>query len=86
MTPSEYQSLIDFLSGKFDRIDVRFAGIDHRLDGIDGRLTKVEVTLEGTRDDVKILAEAVRMNGERIDRLTGSVEQNRAAIERLVAS
>jgi len=75
MTVDQYQELIDFLSGKFARIDARFEGIDGRLDGIDGRLnglegrlTKVEVSLEALRGDVQLLAEGLTTTNDRLDR------------------
>jgi hypothetical protein len=73
MTRSEYQELVEFLSGKFDAIDRRFDGNDQRFDGIDqrfdridqrfdrieGRLAKVEVGLEEYRHQTEAVAEGL---------------------------
>ncbi|MDT8369725.1 MAG: hypothetical protein RQ745_10995 [Longimicrobiales bacterium] len=55
MTESEYQSLIHFLTRKFDGVEVR--------------LTRVEVSLEEHRHDFRALVERVQSNTSRIERI-----------------
>ena len=45
MTKSEYQELVEFLAGKFTRIDERFERIDQRFDRVDQRFDRVETRL-----------------------------------------
>jgi hypothetical protein len=57
MSPSEYQELVDFLTGKFaqidgtfTRIDGQFARIDHRFDDLTLQIERGFVGLEGRLD------------------------------------
>ena len=68
MTADQYTELIDFLGGKFGRIERRFDAMEGRVDGIEGRLTRVEVSLEALRHDVRLVAEGVTATNERLDR------------------
>jgi len=61
MTADQYTDLIDFLGRRFGQIDQRF-------DALEGRLTKVEVSLEALRDDVRLLAEGLSTTNQRLDR------------------
>ncbi len=61
MTADQYTDLIEFLAKKFGRIDERF-------DALEGRVTKVEITLEALRDDVRLLAEGISTTNNRLDR------------------
>jgi archaellum component FlaC len=76
VTRSEYQELAEFIAVRFNRMDQRFDqvetrldGVEVRLEGVETRLTKVEVNVERLKDEIRIVAEAVVMNGERIERL-----------------
>jgi len=75
MTADQYTELIDFLAGKFGRIDERFDALEGRFDALEGRfdalegrVTRVEVSLEALRHDVQLLAEGVTGTNERLDR------------------
>ena len=61
MTVDQYEKLIDFLAKQFGKIDERFQGIE-------GRLTRVEVSLEALRGDVRLLAEGLNATNDRLDR------------------
>lgn len=74
MTTSEYQELVEFLAGKFDRIDERFDRMDRRFDGLEGRMTATEVALEVLRDDLRAVAEGVAGNADRLDRVEMRLE------------
>ena len=54
---SRVEVRLDGIDTRLDGIGTRLGGIDGRLDGLDSRLTKVEVTQESMRDDIKMLAE-----------------------------
>ncbi len=81
MSNAEYASLIDFLSGKFERIDARFDAIDRRLDSHGQRLTRLEVSFEEFRHDMKAVTELARQNGELARQNAGRLDR----IERLIA-
>ena len=74
MTADQYTELIDFLVGKFGRIDERF-------DALEGRVTGVEVGLEALRHDVQLLAEGVTGTNERLDRYHRDHEVRIRALE-----
>jgi len=42
MTRSEYQELVEFLGGRFDRIDARFEQMEERLDRMDERFAPID--------------------------------------------
>ena len=69
MSNEEYANLIDFLSRKFARIDARFEQIDARFEQVDQRLTRLEVSFEEFRRDVKAIADVGRQNARRLDRI-----------------
>jgi hypothetical protein len=88
MTTDQYTELIEFLGGKFGRIDERFDAVEarldkveNRLDGVEGRLTKVEVSLESLRGDVRILSEGLTATNERLDRYHQDHELRIRALE-----
>jgi predicted nucleic acid-binding Zn-ribbon protein len=56
----EHRELVEFLGRKFDRIDRRFV--------------KLEVGLEGVRDEVRILAEGIAGTNQRLDRFQERLE------------
>lgn len=83
MSPWEYEALAELVSKNFTRVYAWF-------DRLEDRVTRVEVGLEGLRDDLRQVAEAVVANGDRIDRNGERIErngeridQNRARIDRL---
>lgn len=67
----ENRQLVDFLGAKFGIIDRRFEKLEGRIGGLEGRSARVEVSLEELRGEVRVVAEGVRMNGERLDRHEG---------------
>jgi len=76
MSQDEYSNLIDFLSGKFSRIDEQFASIDRQFASIDvrftsveQRLTRLEVSFEEFRHDVRAIADVGQQNATRLDRI-----------------
>jgi hypothetical protein len=56
MTTDQYTELIDFLARRFGEIDRRFDAREGRFDALEGRVTRVEVSLEALRGDVRIRA------------------------------
>ncbi len=68
MTADQYTELVDFLGGRFDRIDARFESIDNRFDALEKRLVRVEVGLEALRQDVQVLTEGLTATNQRLDR------------------
>jgi predicted nuclease with TOPRIM domain len=66
MSKSEYQELIEFLGEHFDRIDRRLAEFDNRL-------TRLEISHESMRDDVKGIAEGLMTLNQRFDRFETEV-------------
>ncbi len=72
---NEQRDLVDFLGRTFGRIDQRFEQVDQHFEQVDrrfgaleGRVGRVEMTCEGLRHDLQVVAEGVTMNGERLDR------------------
>jgi hypothetical protein len=59
---------------KFGRIDRRFEAIDRRFEAIDRRFVKLEVGLEGVRDEVRVLAEGIAGTNQRLDRFQERLE------------
>jgi predicted nucleic acid-binding Zn-ribbon protein len=68
----EHTQLVAFLGKKFGAIDRRF-------DAVDRRFVKIEVDLEGARDERKILAEGIRGTNERLDRFLVRLERLEAS-------
>lgn len=82
MTKSEYQELVEFLSGKFAQIDTRFEQIDTRFAQIDARFEQVDARFDRVDQrfdqiDVRLTAteEAIRHNGILIERNHGLIRQ-----------
>lgn len=69
MSSNEYSNLIDFLSGKFSRIDEQFASMDVRFTSVEQRLTRLEVSFEEFRHDVRAIADVGQQNATRLDRI-----------------
>jgi chromosome segregation ATPase len=77
----EYGQLVDFLGQKFGGLDRRFEAVDRRFEAVDRhfevvdhRLVKLEVSVEGVRDEIKILAEAIGGTNQRLDRFLERLE------------
>ena len=70
----EHRELVGFLGRKFGRIDRHFEAIDRRFEAIDRRFVKLEVGLEGVRDEVRILAEGIAGTNQRLDRFQERLE------------
>jgi hypothetical protein len=68
VTKSEYQELVEFLGGKFQRIDARFERIDARFQRIDARFERIDARFDATD-------EAIRHNGVLIDRNTDAIRK-----------
>ena len=88
MTKSEYQELVEFLAGKFGRIDQRFEQMDQRFEQIDqrfesmeGRLTRVEVFEERNRHLIETVAEGVTGLDRRLESFRAEVSDRFASLE-----
>ena len=81
MTADQYTELIDFLAGKFGRIDHRFDAMEGRFDALEGRVVKVEVSVEALRHDVQLLAEGLTGTNNRLDRYHQDHEVRIRALE-----
>jgi chromosome segregation ATPase len=65
----EHRQLVEFLGRKFGVIDARFAAVDARFESLEARVAKNGVSIESLEHRLQIVAEGVRLNGDRIDRL-----------------
>jgi len=88
MTADQYTELVDFLGGKFERIDGRFDALENRFDalenrfdGLEKRLIRVEVGLEALRHHVQILGEGLTAANQRLDRYHEDHEVRIRALE-----
>ena len=76
--------LKEYLSGEFEQISGEFEQIKRRVDAVEARLSdeihKTRVLLEDARDEVRVVAEGVVNNGERIDRLAADSQRERKDI------
>ena len=71
MTKSEYQELVEFLAGKFGRIDRRFDGIDERFEEVDRRFDAIDERFEEVDrrfDAVDERFDAIDERFEQVDR------------------
>lgn len=80
----EYRQLVDFLGRKFGAIDRRFDLVDQRFEALEGRVGRVEVSGEGHRRQLQIVAEGVAMNGQRLDRHERRLESLETSVNRLL--
>jgi hypothetical protein len=78
MTRSEYQELVEFLGGKFSRIDGQFAAVDRRFEALEVRLARVEVTVEENRHLIQTVAEGLAGHRENTDREFAAVRAEMA--------
>ena len=68
------------LEGRFDGLETRFDGLATRLDGAEERLRRhFTVVVESIHDDMRIFAEAIGLNSERL----GDHEGRLRKLERL---
>lgn len=93
-------SRLDGVDSRLAGIDSRLDGIDSRLNGIDSRLGRVEqghdgmradlhklsVLHEDTRQQVKLIWDALAATNERMDRRFDSVDRRFDGLERLMRS
>jgi|SRR5690348_1694889 len=84
MSPSEYEELVDFLTGKFaqidgtlTRIDGQFTRIDHRFDDLTLQIERRFVGLEGRLDAFQAEVE------ERFRKISGHFDEVYRRLERL---
>ncbi len=70
MSNAEYANLIDFLSGKFSRIDAQFEAVDRRFDGIDRRFDGSDQRFDG-------IDQRLDRQDQRLTRLEVSFEEFR---------
>ncbi len=66
MSEDEYQKLVEFVAGRFDKVDGRLSGVEGELKGVKGRLTgvetrltRVEVRVEGNEVQIQTLSEGL---------------------------
>lgn len=81
MTGSEYRELVEFLGGKFGRIDQRFEQIDQRFDRMETRLIRVEVFEEENRHLIRTVAEGVTGLDRRLESFRVDVEERFRSLE-----
>ena len=92
MTSDEYKELVEFIGIRFDRADTSRAEIEERLtrrivgveDGLAAvvdRLTRVEISHESLRDDLRAAIEQIVANRQRIEENGLRIEENGRRIE-----
>jgi archaellum component FlaC len=91
MSPSEYQELVEFVAGQFDKMrarfdqmDARFDQVDARFDQVDARFDQVDARFQRVEDRltrVEVTGEDTRhkleLVIERVDFLDAKVERLR---------
>jgi hypothetical protein len=76
VSTSEYTELVEFLGKQFTQVGARF-------DALEARLTRVELVLEQTRADLRVVAEGVVTLDRRLEAFRQEVVQR---FERLEAA
>ncbi len=70
------ETRFDGLETRFDGLETRFDGLEAKVDRLDERVTGIELTLENDiKPNIKILAEGVMQNTERIERIEKKLEK-----------
>ena len=70
------ETRFDGLETRFDGLETRFDGLEVKVDRLDERVTGIELTLENDiKPNIKILAEGVMQNTERIERIEKKLEK-----------
>ena len=73
---TELSDRFDGLETRFDGLETRFDGLEAKVDRLDERVTGIELTLENDiKPNIKILAEGVMQNTERIERIEKKLEK-----------
>lgn len=73
---------VDGLGRRLDAMDQRFDAMDQRFDSMD---RKFSVQFEAVRADIRLVAEGVSANNERLDRVAAEAREHHDAQYRLLA-